>query len=115
MPDFHGFRNLFSATLPDLKNRDRNPPCLGQYFLNFAPVKSAPGFLFNISQFCVNPVKLNNVKGFRWRMNFHENCSIPLTEEIWLVNYAHRCFNGSALKEFFHVFRIESYAAIGCP
>src|SRR4030042_885335 len=98
--DFYGFRSPFFTSLTDLEYGNRNPSGLGQYFLNFAPVKRAPRFLFNISQFCIYLIKLNSIQVFRWRMNFHVNYSIRLTQEIWLVNDAYRCLNRSVLIEF---------------
>jgi hypothetical protein len=48
-------------------------------------------------------------------MNFHVNYSITLTYEIWLVDDVYRCFNRGVFDKFLYVFRIEPYAAIGCP
>src|SRR4030066_2339841 len=99
---FFGFRSPFFTSLMDLEYGNRNPSGLGQYFLNFAPVKRAPRFLFNISQFSIYVIKLNSVQVFRGRMNFHVNYYIRLTYEIWLVQDAYRCFKRRVPIEFLH-------------
>ena len=43
------------------------------------------------------------------------NYSIMLAYEIWLVDNAYRRFHWGIFEKSFYVFRIEPYAAIGCP